>query len=365
MWCCCASPWRPNRATRPARISLELFTDQGFGVDAAQRWYQVFTDLGVANLRIRGGEAGDEIGIHKARQARRSDLSGDGPDHGRATCCWLPGGKFTPRDSARLKQWLKNLAEQGRRRSDRQAGTFRTDRTPVAGSPRRSETARRLFHARICRPTRPSAKIAAGLRHPIDIASGARDALAKRHVAENLEGLSAGTALAVILRPAGLVFVPERIAGKRLHYRGRHCGGRPRCVAAGWKSEKPDRDLLPDLFKFIHVEIDETPLAEAIEAIQERLEIPFLWDRYALESQASDPAQIVVKLPTKKLHYGLILSKILVAGKLQKRAARRRSRASRFCGSRRLGNRPRAMRVGCRSRSSGRGLAGLATTAGS
>ena len=25
----------------------------------------------------------------------------------------LPGGKFTPRDSVRLKQWLKNLAEQG------------------------------------------------------------------------------------------------------------------------------------------------------------------------------------------------------------------------------------------------------------
>jgi hypothetical protein len=162
------------------------------------------------------------------------------------------------------------------------------------------------------------AKIAAGLRHGIEIAPAARQALAKRHVAENLAGLSTGTALAAILRPAGLVFAPERLEGNVTRYRiGVPAAGHD-TWPIGWKSEKPDRDLVPDLFKFIFVEIDETPLAEAAEPIQKRLEIPFLWDHYALESQASDPAQTVVKLPTKKLHYGLILSKILSQAKLQK-----------------------------------------------
>src|SRR5580692_2624925 len=95
---------------RPARISVELFTDKGFGVDAAQRWYQVLTELGVANLRIRGAEAGDEIGIQPGGKR-------ESPTYqvmGRITAnnvLVLPGGKFTPRDSTRLKQWLNDLAE--------------------------------------------------------------------------------------------------------------------------------------------------------------------------------------------------------------------------------------------------------------
>ena len=79
--------------------------------------------------------------------------------------------------------------------------------------------------------------------------------------------------------------------GKTTHYRiGPQAAGHE-AWPTGCTSEKPDRELVPDLFKFIHVEIDETPVAEATEAIQKRLEIPFLWDHYALESQASDPAQ--------------------------------------------------------------------------
>jgi hypothetical protein len=124
--------------------------------------------------------------------------------------------------------------------------------------------------------------------------------------------------LAMILRPAGLVFAPERQEGSATHYRIAPPATGHDTWPIGWAGDKPDRDLLPELFKFTYVEIEETPLGEATEPIRARLKIPFFWDHYALESQASDPTKTVVKLPSKKMHYGLILSKILAQAKLQK-----------------------------------------------
>ncbi|HEX4142485.1 MAG TPA: hypothetical protein VHY91_02960 [Pirellulales bacterium] len=301
---------------QPAHISLELFSDQDAGVDSAQRWYQVFTDLGVANLRIRGAEAGDEVAVHEEKKR-------DAPTYhvtGRITAnnvLLLPGGKFTPRDSARLKQWLKNLAEQG---ADGVTGKpARFGLSELQFQDVQEDLKQPVGFSTVDLPADEAVtKIAGGLRHKLEIAPAARADLAKRHVTENLGGLSAGTALAVILRPAGLAFAPERVAGKVIQYRVGAPAADQDSWPVGWKSDKPDRDLLPDLFKFIHIEIDEAPLVEAVEAIQTRLAIPFLWDHFALESQAIDPAKTLVKLPTKKLHYGLILSKVLSQAKLQK-----------------------------------------------
>ncbi len=229
----------------------------------------------------------------------------------------LPGGKFTARDSAGLKQWLKNLTEQG---ADGVTGKpARFGLTELQMDEVQEDLKRPIgFSTRGMPADEAVAKIAGGLRHGVEIAPAAREALAKRHVAEDLTGFSTGTALAIILRPAGLVFAPQRSDGKAIHYQI----GAPTAGHDPWPvgrvSEKPDRELVPDLFKFVHVEIDETPVADAMEQIQKRLEIPFLWDHYALESQTSDPAQVVIKLATKKLHYGGILQKILSQAKLQK-----------------------------------------------
>ncbi|HTU25847.1 MAG TPA: hypothetical protein VMF30_10640, partial [Pirellulales bacterium] len=281
-----------------------------------QRWYQLFTDLGVENLRIRGVEAGDEIGIEDRGKPEAPSYKVTGRITANNTLM-LPGGKFSARDSVRLKQWLKTLSEQGI--------------DGVTGKPALfglTETQYHEVEEDLKRPVDFSTKdlpngeaverIGAGLRHSIEIAPDARAALAKRTVAEDLAGFSAGTALALVLRPAGLVFAPVRTHGTTIAYRVAPPASGHDAWPVGWTSEKPDRDLLPDLFKFTYVEIDETPVSEAAEAIQQRLKVPFLWDHFALDGQGIDPAKTTVKLPTKKLHYGLILSKVLSQAKLQK-----------------------------------------------
>ncbi len=301
---------------QPVRISLELFTDDGFGVDDSHRWYELITRLGVANLQIRGAAPGDEIGVHEGgkRDAKTYVVIG------RITAnnvLQLPGGKFTLQESARLKQWLKNLSEQGPDGVLSQKGRFGL--TPVQLQDVQTDLRRPIgFSTKDLPAGELVARITGGLDHKIEMSAAAREALAKRKVVDDLQGISTGTALAVILRPAGLVLVPERPEGKTIHYRIEAPLPSREAWPPGWQSEKPDRDLLPDLFKFIHIEIDETPLVEAIEPLQKRLAIPFLWDHLALESQAEDLTQIQVKLPTKRLSYGMILQKVLSQAKLQK-----------------------------------------------
>ena len=115
---------------RPARISVELFTDQGIGVDT-QRWYQLFTDLGLDNLRIRGAEAGDEIGIRERGKRRFAGLRGHGPDH-QGQRVGVAGRKIL---TARFRQTQAVARQAGltrRRRSERQAGPIWPHRSSIA-----------------------------------------------------------------------------------------------------------------------------------------------------------------------------------------------------------------------------------------
>src|SRR6188768_2131179 len=94
-------------AAKP-RVSMELATEEGFSITGAQPWYKLLTELGVSNLRIRSGNAKDEMAVQKQGGDFKvlGFLKADGTLH-------VPGGKFTSRDSAKLKKWLGELADQG------------------------------------------------------------------------------------------------------------------------------------------------------------------------------------------------------------------------------------------------------------
>ena len=88
----------------------------------------------------------------------------------------------------------------------------------------------------------------------------------------------------------------------------------------GWKAEEPGAEAgARDVYKLINVEIDETPVAEAVErACASGCKIPLLWDHNALALHGIDPAKIEVKLPAKKLTYSLILQRVLSQAKLRR-----------------------------------------------
>ncbi len=114
-----------------------------------------------------------------------------------------------------------------------------------------------------------------------------RAALQNLESGDDVRGLSAGTALAILLRPAGLVLAPERPSGGEIQYHIRKAASGVQAWPIGWKPQKRPNELAPRLFEFLNVEITGIPVSEAVAAIQGRLELPLFYDRNARRCTAS------------------------------------------------------------------------------
>jgi hypothetical protein len=119
-----------------------------------------------------------------------------------------------------------------------------------------------------------------------------------------------------VLRPLGLVLLPEKTRGAEVRLRVTDMRQADQVWPVGWPSEKNASERVPALLKFLNVEINDTPLAEALDAIQQRLEVPFLFDRNALARQRIDLDQAKVSLPSGKTFYGKILDRLLTQARL-------------------------------------------------
>jgi len=160
-------------------------------------------------------------------------------------------------------------------------------------------------------------QVAGVVGHQIMLDPGADAALRELKIEEELKEFSRGTALAAILRPAGLVLTPRRPPGGKLeYYVSKPVAGRE-SWPVGWKADQSEREVLPELFTAINAEISEVPLAEALEAITERLKVPVLLDQNAMAFYDVDMTKVEVSLPAKRMIYALILDKLLSQARLK------------------------------------------------
>jgi hypothetical protein len=85
----------------------------------------------------------------------------------------------------------------------------------------------------------------------------------------------------------------------------------------GWPPEKKERELVPKLYEFLPVKITNAVLDEALARVQERLEVPFLFDQNAMARHRIDPSKIRVSLPVGRSYYRKVLDRILNQGGLK------------------------------------------------
>jgi hypothetical protein len=304
----------PTADVKP-RVSIELLTRPGLPLTASQQWFKVLTDLGISGLQIRAAGARDEVAIseHGEKANRQYKVVGIlATDN----VLYLPGGKFGLNDTGRLRKWLAELGDQGaagvtEKRSafglvTRQLEQVQADlKKPVGFSTKGMSAATAV------------AQVAARLDFAIAVDEAAGLELAGVKVAEELSGMSSGTALAIMLRPAGLVFEPVRPAGSELQYRIGKAQAGHQAWPVGWKPEAKAVKVLPELFEFLNVEIKDIPVSEALEAIEGRLKIPFLYDHNAMALHGLDPTQVQADVPSKRLTYTQILGKVLMQARLR------------------------------------------------
>ena len=107
-------------------------------------------------------------------------------------------------------------------------------------------------------------KIGSRLDLRLEFDDGARQELSGLKIDDELEDVSSGTALAILLRPAGLVLEPIRPSGGTLHYRI----GKPRAGheawPAGWKPPLHSRLFIPSAVPYrLEVMLATRPAAKA------------------------------------------------------------------------------------------------------
>lgn len=307
--------WAPAVSQAAPRVELELATEGGFVGGSAHRWIEVLKDLGVSNLRIRQARAGE-------RPEVQTEGAGDSAVYrvtgvlSSSNLLILPTGRFRESDRAAIAKWIERLKAGG-------VEELAAPRTAYG----LTEKEFVQLHEQLARPVSFSTKdrsayesikaIVRGLGLPVDLDAAARAALeADWQVPEEMQSLSQGTVLAALLRPLGLAYAPQRQTGGRVSLKIAGAADLRQAWPVGWPPEANPRETLPDLFKFLNVEIADTSVADSVAAIQARLEVPFLYDHNALARERIDPAQVNASLPAGRTYYKRILDRVLFQARL-------------------------------------------------
>lgn len=294
-------------AQAAGRAELVVVLQPRAAITASQAWVRALGEAGVENVRMREARAGDKVGIETGGTPQSplyvvtGVLSGDE--------LLLPGARFRRDDAAGVARWLADLAERG-------PPGERPAKAAFGLSPKQFE----LVHADLSRPVTFStkdvardevvARIARGLQLPVQPSPAQIEALKADKVAEELSGLTSGTALACVLRPAGYALVPQA-AGERPGHALLEMRPGMEIWPVGWPPEKDRKEVLPALFEFLNVNIQGVSVAEALNAIAGRLNVPYLLDHNALARHGIDPAKTPASLPAGRTFYSKALERVL------------------------------------------------------
>jgi hypothetical protein len=275
-----------------------------------QEWLQVLSKAGVRNVRFRSGDGTEQAGIDVQGSEQSPLYVVTGVVLSRDELL-LPGARFKRADAVRLARWLDDLASNGP--PDRRPKRVAFGLTIVQFQQVHKDTAQRVGFSTQGMPRAEAAeKIAHRLQLPLQVDGGQFQALGNDKVEEDLSGLSCGTALAYVLQPTGFCLLPREV-GKTPGYAITRAKSEVQVWPIGWDppKEKAAADVLPALFEFHNVNVENVAAAQAIEAIGKRLKVPVLMDRQATARHGIDPTKSMVSLPKSHTTYGIALRKLL------------------------------------------------------
>ena len=313
-----ASLWAtPLRAYSAGRVELELVTEPRVPITGQQEWLRRLAQVGVANLRIRAMRPLDKMGI----EVRGTEIAPVYAVTGVITSSGevlVPGGRFRPGDVGRLARWLDDLAQQGPADQREQKSAFglslqqfervHDDLAQPVGFSTEGMTRGEVIE-----------KIGRRLLVPLRIDPGLIEAMRDDDVvAEELSGLSCGTALAYAVRPLGFCLVPRQAGGQGLECALVRVKPDMEAWPIGWVPEKPRGEVLPELFEFLNVNVQGVAVTDVLKAVATRLKVPILWDYNTMARHGVEPDKVLVNLPQRRTSYTLLLKRALYQAGLKR-----------------------------------------------
>lgn len=295
----------------PPHVAFVLLLEDPYGQRVAEKWHKLLDGLPQVSVRIRSGRRGERTGIEETSTGGYR-VTGILSAKNRLD---LPGGSFSLLDKAKIQKWVADLQGSGVETmfapklafglTAEQLTTIHEKLEHVVAASTKGQTV-----AQAARQIASEARLT--LQSDPDARRGAGEV-----VANDAKGLAAGAALAMVLRPGGLVLTlePPRRGGE-VALRIRRGANVEEFWPVGWPVQGSLGKLAPDMFKRLDVEISPTPLEEALDAVSARLDTPIYLDHNALVREGIDPAEVRVKHPSGNTYYKRILDRLLSQAKL-------------------------------------------------
>ena len=227
----------------------------------------------------------------------------------------LPGGSFSIRDKAGIRELLTRLRDDGAQVAMAEKKAFGlTSEQLVTLHGRFSQTVE--FETKGRKAGDVTAELIKKIGVPFVLDSSARAAVnGNELVSDELKGLSTGTALAAVVRPLGLVIEPKREQGKQLEVQLRDTRQGKENWPIGWPLERVPVAVAPTLFEKIPLEIRNFPLSAVLNAIEKKSGVNFLIDYNTLARKDIDLATTKVTLVDEKVALLVAVSNALKQSK--------------------------------------------------
>lgn len=301
-------------APAPGRVELQVYSEERVPITAQQEWAQQLGTVGVGNVQFRTKQGSDQVGVdvRGTETSRIYIVTGALNSQGELV---LPNGRFRPGQAAAVARWLKDLAIRG-------LGENAPEREAFGLTATQFNQAKEELAIKVGFPTRgkPRAEVAqkiAGLLPARVHWTEDAAALGDDAVAEELQTLTVGTALACVLRPAGYCLVPFEATGGRVEYAVRSAKKTAEPWPIGWPPEKPAPSVLPGLYETFNANVQNVPVTRVLAAVEERLKTPLLMDHNAMARHGVDPEKAPANAPQSRTTYNNLLRKVLSQSKLK------------------------------------------------
>jgi hypothetical protein len=304
-----------HTAVAAPRVEMVLVGSGGLPT-GTREWYQILVEARVDSLQIRQPAGADTPKIDVAGTTADPVYRVTGLITPRNELV-LPGGRFQVRDRGGVAKWLAVLRSEGPARAQgaprlafgftqEQLVQVSTDLARPVDFSTKGLTARQVLE-----------RLGQKLTYPLLAGAAVADQLGGDGLADELQGISAGTVLACLLKQHALALVPQQDAQHRPQYMLQPLTDSRESWPIGWPLKKAERDVVPGMFELINVEIDDIPLAQLLSVIGERLKVPVLVDRAELAAQKIDLGTKRVSLPPAQAIYATVLRKTLFSARLK------------------------------------------------
>ncbi len=312
---CAAIVLAPTAAQAAGRVEIEVVTEPGIAPTAPQEWARTLSKLDFARVRIRGIRSDDKPNIVSTEGATATHFKLLAVlDRGERLV--LPGARFGRNEMHRLRDYLDRLQKEGA--ADLGAERDRFGLTKEQFTTVHGDLSQRINFSTAGMSTADMvAKLAKQLRLPLEIGDRARFVLQRAKAARlELEGVTAGTALAMLLRREALALVPQKPRGQPLRLAVLPLKPNQPSWPVGWKPDAVPRLMVPKMYKFLTFEISGYTLAQALDALRPRLGVPLRFDDLILQRRDIHPEKIQVKLPRSKTYLKRAVDRILGQARL-------------------------------------------------